>query len=124
MKLGFLKGFINKKIFIILCIFILLVISTLLFLNHGNSVEKIRKSVLKLNVYDENGEIIQTGSGFVTFTKDILITNAHVITGGTKIEAVSESDERVFVDGAIYYSQDEDVAILKLNKNILLFTYI
>lgn len=97
---------------------ILLLISALLifmFTAKSSSVEEIRQSVVKINVYDKNGDIIQTGSGFVIFDKNTLITNAHVISNGHTVDAVTESDERIYIDGAVYYSQDEDIAILKIN---------
>ena len=98
-------------------LFILISFLIILFSLKSNSVEEIRKSVVKINVYDKNGDIIQTGSGFIIFDKNTLITNAHVITNGYTVDAVTESDERIFVDGAVYYSQDEDIVILKINGN-------
>ena len=67
-------------------------------------------------MYDKKNNIIQTGSGFIAFDNNILITNAHVITGGYKVEAIDDKDVLLAIDGLLYYSQDEDIAILKLNK--------
>lgn len=107
----------KKRIVLFACVILLLISALLVFLfsTQTNSVEKIRKSVVKINVYDKNGDIIQTGSGFVIFDNKTLITNAHVITNGHTVDAVTESDERIYIDGAVYYSQDEDIAILKIN---------
>lgn len=49
------------------------------------------------------------------FDNNTLLTNAHVITDGYSVDAITESDERLFIDGAVYYSQDDDIAILKIN---------
>lgn len=106
----------KKREIIALVACLLLAASIVLAFNfQTNGIDKIRQSVVKINVYDENGNLIQTGSGFVVFDKNTLITNAHVITDGYSVDAVTESDERIFVDGAVYYSQDEDIAILKIN---------
>ena len=105
-----------KFILPIFIITIVLIIGVYYFFFTGPSVKTNRQSVLKINVYDEGDNIIQTGSGFIVFDEDILITNAHVIEGGIRAEAVSESDERVYIQGAIYYSTKKDIAILKLNK--------
>lgn len=107
----------NKKhVFIkIICTIFIILICVIFFANKSESIETIRKSVVKIDVYDNYGEIIQTGSGIIVFDKNILITNAHVITGGSSAEAISEADERLYIDGAIYYNQEEDIAILKLN---------
>lgn len=106
----------KKIVVIVACLFFALAaFIAFAFSMRTNSVDKIRQSVVKINVYDEDGNLIQTGSGFVAFDKNTLVTNAHVITGGYSVDAVTESDERIFVDGAVYYSQDEDIAILKIN---------
>lgn len=105
----------NIIISIISILTILLCSLYFIFFNGGN-VKQIRKSVVKINVYDKEGELLQTGSGFIAFNKNTLITNAHVITGGHSVEAVSEEDERLYINGVKYYSQDEDIAILKLNN--------
>ena len=106
------RKFLNKKLIVAFCLlFVLLVISGYFLFFASSGVKKIRQSVVKVNVYDKEGEIIKTGSGFVVFDKNTLITNAHVITGGYKVDAITESNEKVFVDGAVYYSQDEDIAI-------------
>lgn len=107
----------NKKYFFILIPIILLIaLLTFFITNHSTSIKEARQSVLKINIYNKSGEPIQTGSGFVVFNKNILVTNAHVITNGYSAEAINENDERVFIKGIIYYNQDEDIAILKLNN--------
>ena len=111
------KARVNLKFVLpIFIIAIALIAGIYYFFFTGPSVKTNRQSVLKINVYDEDDNIIQTGSGFIVFDEDILITNAHVIEGGVRAEAVSESDERVYIQGAIYYSSKKDIAILKLNK--------
>jgi hypothetical protein len=106
----------DSKFLILFLLLFAIAVGLIIFMNKGYSIDTIRKSVVKINVYDESGEIIQTGSGFVVFDKNILVTNAHVITGGDTADAVTESDEKIYIDGAIYYNQDEDIAILKLNN--------
>lgn len=100
----------------VLVVLIIIIVGTILYLNKSEDISTIRKSVVKINVYDDSGEVIQTGSGLIVFDKNILVTNAHVITGGTTADSISESDEKIYIDGAIYYNQDEDIAILKLNN--------
>ena len=107
----------KKKMIILVLIFIFIFLSIILYFNFTNSsIEKIKNSVLKIQVYDKKNNIIQTGSGFIAFDNNILITNAHVITGGYKVEAIDDKDVLLAIDGLLYYSQDEDIAILKLNK--------
>ena len=108
----------KKVIVLIACLLLVLLASisiVLVFNMRTNVVDEIRQSVVKINVYNEDGDLIQTGSGFVVFDNNTLLTNAHVITDGYSVDAITESDERLFIDGAVYYSQDDDIAILKIN---------
>lgn len=60
----------NKVIALIACLLLVLLASIsiiLVFNMRPNVVEEIRQSVVKINVYNEDGDLIQTGSGFVAF---------------------------------------------------------
>lgn len=105
-----------KLLIPIILIILTLTVGIYYFTFETQNIKSIRQSVLKINVYDENDNIIQTGSGFIVFDKNTLITNAHVIEGGVRAEAISESDERVYIQGAVYFSSKKDIAVLKLNK--------
>ena len=110
------KKILNKKLIFCLVILLIMTCGFFVLFNDNDNIDKIKKSVVKINVYDKSGELLQTGSGFIVFKKNILVTNAHVITGGITVDAISEDDKKLFVNGAIYYNQDEDIAILKLNN--------
>lgn len=106
---------------------IILIIVSLFFLyrffniNNSYDLDKIKKSVLMLNIYDEDNNIISTGSGFVAMDYGILITNAHVIdeavgNSNYKVEAVTEENRIYKVTGVLGYSKGNDYAILKINS--------
>ena len=79
----------------------------------SNEIARLSGSVLTLYVYDEAGELLQTGSGFVAFDDQTLVTNYHVIEHGYSVEAVSESNDSYSILGARYYDRGADIAILQ-----------
>ena len=49
------------------------------FSSDPDAIERAAKSVLMLEVYDADNELLATGSGFVAFDNRTLVTNYHVI---------------------------------------------
>lgn len=60
----------------IVCIIILSIF--ILFLLYP-SVGKVKNSVVKVEVYDHDGTLISTGSGFCAFESNYIVTNYHVM---------------------------------------------
>ena len=83
----------------------------------GNDIAKLSDSVLILNVYDKKHDLIKTGSGFIAFDNQTLITNYHVIEKGHYVEGISENDIRYGFEGVIYYDKETDIAVLKLDTS-------
>ena len=83
------KKNLNKKLIFCLVILLIMTCGFFVLFNDNDNIDKIKKSVVKINVYDKSGELLQTGSGFIVFKKNILVTNAHVITGGITVDAIS-----------------------------------
>ena len=79
----------------------------------GNEIATLSESVLILYVYDENRNLLSSGSGFVAFDDSTLITNYHVIDQGYYVEAISESDVIYNISGVNYYDVVADIAILR-----------
>ena len=112
--------YLNKKIvitFITICV--LLAASSVIFMMFNNeiNIEKAKESVMLIYAYDEYGELIGTGSGFIAFEDDILITNAHVVEDASRIEVISEKNNKYGVLGIIGYSEKNDIAIFKLSEH-------
>jgi S1-C subfamily serine protease len=75
------------------------------------AVEKAAQSVLMLEVYN-HGELIATGSGFVAFESDALVTNSHVIDGADSILARSDQGGEYVLDKVYAVDAKKDLAIL------------
>ena len=106
-----------------LFLLILVVIGYLVYSFDSYNLDKIKKSVLLLRVYNGSSEVVSSGSGFIAFDNDILITNAHVIEDVVKnysyyLEVISEENKLYKVLGVLGYSKSNDYAILRIeNQN-------
>ena len=91
--------------------------------NKKINIEKAKESVMLIYSYNEDGEMISSGSGFIAFEDDILITNAHVIEDASRIEIISEENNKYNVLGIIGYDLKKDIAIFKIEnyKNLKRF---
>ena len=69
-------------------------------------------SVVKLEIYDQNDELIGSGSGFLAFSNDLIVTNCHVITDAYKIVAYSDVGDSYTVSDVLCVNSDKDVAII------------
>lgn len=77
------------------------------------AIDKAAKSVLLLVVYDSEGKIIGTGSGFVAFDCETLVTNNHVIEGADLILAISDAGYQYMVTKVIAADAQRDIALLE-----------
>ena len=108
----------NRKIIFIIIAIVALVITCAgiyIYLNRKIDIEQTKKSVVLIYSYDSSGELVSSGSGFIAFKNDILITNAHVIEDSYRIEVISEDNIKYNVKGIIGYSTSKDIAIIKLD---------
>lgn len=79
---------------------------------YQEQVADLSQSVLLVNVYDRDKNLLKTGSGFVMFNDETLVTNFHVIKDAHSVEAVDNTDASYSIDGAYAYDVAKDVAIL------------
>lgn len=108
----------NHKTKYIIGVLLIIVFSMSLYIfgNQDNKIEKLSKSVLMLNIYDTKNELLATGSGFIAFENDVLVTNYHVIDKAYKIEAIDENDVVYSLDKVIAFDKEKDLAILKFSN--------
>ena len=84
------------------------------FTEDPDAIQKAASSVVKLYMYDYNGILRSTGSGFAAFDKDIIITNHHCIEGDVySIEAQREDGSIFMIDSVIAYDEEKDLAVLR-----------
>ncbi len=84
------------------------------FSSDSGAVEEAALSVLKLTVYDQSGESIATGSGFIMFDNMTLVTNYHVIEDAHTITAESDEGYSYDLRSVLIGSKQQDIAILRM----------
>lgn len=119
-KVDFINLFSTKKVILLFGSFIIL-ICALFALNHfifGQSLDKVKSSVVKIEVYDENNKLFATGSGFCVFDSDYIATNFHVIEGSYKIKIVTDENKKYDVTDILIFDSSNDLALLKFNGKL------
>jgi len=76
------------------------------------AINEAANSVMLLEVFDEYGRPIATGSGFVAFNNRIVVTNCHVIDNADSIVAYSDDDYEYIVSRVYAADEKADLAIL------------
>lgn len=82
-----------------------------------DAIDKVYDSVLCIEVLNNNGDLLSTGTGFV-YAKDdkygYVLTNSHVVSNGTNIEATLSNEKKVKLTllGTDTYM---DLAVLKMD---------
>ncbi len=90
------------------------------FSQDPDRIEQAAKSVLMLEIYDRQGRLIATGSGFVAFDSGTLVTNYHVIEDAYRILAISDDDQSFSITKVFCADEETDIAILGFeNKTTL-----
>lgn len=83
------------------------------FINDPIAINNAAKSVLMLEIYDDQDDLIATGSGFVAFNNKTLVTNYHVIEGADYILANSDGNvEQYIIMKVLIADSEKDIAIV------------
>lgn len=78
---------------------------------------KLASSVVMLQVFDDQGRCLKTGSGVIIQESGYILTNFHVAAGGSYYGVLLEEDPEVcYTNELIKYNQDFDLAILRMSK--------
>lgn len=74
-------------------------------------------SVVMLKIFDENNECVKTGSGIIISNQGYILTNFHVVCGGSYYGILLEEETDVFyTDTLVKYHPEWDLAILRFDK--------
>ena len=86
------------------------------FTENADEIEAVANSVFMLEIYDKSNQKIGVGSGFVAFASSILVTNYHVIEGGSYIIAISDEYDRHILNKVCITDKKNDIAILQFEE--------
>jgi S1-C subfamily serine protease len=81
----------------------------------------VRRAVVLIEVFDNDGNLIKTGSGFFVSDNGLLITNAHVIKNAASAAAKTASGDVLPIKGAIRVERENDLAVLAVEGRNLPF---
>lgn len=86
-------------------------------LDDKDRLKEVTSSVLRIECYDRDGELYATGSGFVAFESDTIVTNYHVIEDRPyAIVARSEAGIEYPISSILGMNEAMDIAILKTER--------
>jgi len=87
-------------------------------LENKDVLNELTNSVVMLECYDATGNLYSTGSGFVAFQDNVVVTNYHVIEEEVmSITVQTENGESFEAPRILICDEDLDLAILELDQN-------
>ena len=117
----------DRKIILVSVVAVIVVIIAIAFVlllpkefsKDTKAIAMAEESVVKVFGYNHLGEEIATGSGFVMFEEDVIITNYHVIEDTFSVKISTNQDITFSVLGFVAIDKEQDIAILKTDKKTL-----
>jgi Tfp pilus assembly protein PilF len=102
-----------KYLLFIFFIIGILIFPVLSFADADKIFKENSKAVVVVVTYNEKGEPISQGSGFIVRSDGAVVTNYHVISNAKDIK-VKVGDKILDVEGLIYTDKENDLVILKV----------
>lgn len=87
------------------------------FSKNTAAIEKAASSVVKIYCYDYEGNESTTGSGFIAFNDQTVVTNYHVMEEAYTCKVSTDEDKTFEVESVLAYSKEQDLAIIKLKES-------
>ena len=87
------------------------------FSSDPDAMEAAAKSVLMLEVYDDDGSMIATGSGFIAFNGYTLVTNCHVLEDANYVLANSDDGDQYVIRYLQAADEEKDIAICEFEQD-------
>lgn len=110
---------INKKFFTISSIFLIIIILFICILSFFYSdIEKVKNSVVMLEVYNSRNELMATGSGFCAYKKNHIVTNFHVIEDAYSVKVVTDDKKKIESSGVLFFDREADLAVITIDGEL------
>jgi tetratricopeptide (TPR) repeat protein len=107
---------IRYSILLIIPLILLILLPTVSFADAGRIFKENSKAVVVVTAYDEKGNAISQGSGFIVRRDGAVVTNYHVISKASDIK-VKVGDKLLDVEGLIFTDKENDLVILKVKAD-------
>ena len=102
-------------LFLLITLCIAFGVIVVFYINGKDNLSTVEKSVFTVYCYDKDNELYSTGSGFLYFSNEYIVTNFHVINGSYRVHVASDMEE-INVDSVYSMSAKKDIAILHLSS--------
>ncbi len=79
-------------------------------------IEHVKPSVVKIEVFDEQGNMLGFGSGFIIDRQGWIATNYHVVAEAIRAEAIFPDGNRYPIKGYVALWPEADLAVLQLER--------
>ena len=80
---------------------------------------QLASSIVMIAVHDSRQEVIGTGSGIMIGRAGYILTNDHVVSGGSFFSVRMEDDEQIYTtDEVIKYNYNLDLAVIRIAKQL------
>lgn len=83
------------------------------FAEDSKRIEEATQSVVMVYTYDNMGNMIATGSGFVVYDDSTIVTNNHVTEDAYEIKVSTEQDLTYDIESVLAYDVTKDIILLK-----------
>jgi len=96
--------------------------SKTLILSLTKSVEdvvKYKDRVVLIQNFDENGKLIEAGSGIIVSKDGLILTNQHVLTNAKNVTVTLDNQTTASVTKIIADDETNDLALIKIDKDNL-----
>ncbi|MGR3174155.1 MAG: S1C family serine protease [Candidatus Scalindua sp.] len=101
------------SILLIIPLILLILLPVVCFADADRIFKENSKAVVVVTAYDEKGNAIRQGSGFIVRRDGAVVTNYHVISKARDIK-VKAGDKVFDVEGLIFTDKENDLVILKV----------
>lgn len=78
--------------------------------------QRVKPSVVQIQVLSPTGELRSLGSGFAATSDGLLITNHHVVEGATRMEALFADGRKMKVSAVVFDDPDHDIAVVRVDE--------
>ncbi len=82
----------------------------------SEALTQLSKSMVALYVYDSYFSYIGSGSGFLAFADDLIMTNFHVVAGAAQVLVLTSNDASYWVESVVHADESRDLALLRLEE--------
>ena len=83
----------------------------------GTDIDRLARSTVRLEVFDDRDNRIATGSGFAAFDDTMLVTSCHVIVNMDYMIATKDDGSTFRIDRTVELNEDDDIAICILPED-------